>query len=95
MAQRPCNAEDVRRKLVLGQGSTWATQYESPWLPPSPLSPYKICGAASSSQQVRPQTASKHTYRSSSSNDTTIVQFHLRRFMYRLHCYDLVLPVQS
>lgn len=91
MVRRPCRAEDVRRKLVLGQRSTWATQYESPWLPPPP----QICGAASSSQQVTPRTASKHTYRSSSSNDINIVQFHPGRFMARLHCYDLLLQVQS
>lgn len=91
MVRRPCRAEDVRRKLVLGQRSTWATQYESPWLPP----PWQICGAASSSQQVIPRTTSKHTYRSSSSNDINIVQFHPGRFMTRLPCYDLLLQVQS
>lgn len=90
MVRRPCRAEDVRRKLVLGQRSTWATQYESPWLPPP-----QICGAASSSQQVTPRTTSKHTYRSSSSNDINIVQFHPERFMARLHRYDLLLEVQS
>lgn len=90
MVRRPCRAEDVRRKLVLGQRSTWATQYESPWLPPP-----QICGAASSSQQVTPRTTTKHTYRSSSSNDINIVQFHPGRLMTRLHRYDLLLQVQS
>lgn len=57
--------------------------------------PPQICGAASSSQQVIPRTTSKHTYRSPSSNDINIVQFHPEGFMARLHCYDLLLQVQS
>lgn len=67
---------------------------DSVWVTLAPPLP-QICGAASSSQQVTPRTTSKHTYRSSSSNDINIVQFYPGRFMARLHRYDLLLQVQS